>query len=60
MCLPASPGSGLNGGPKVRLPQLGPDGLEAYHKLVAKEHFTPHCRADITEWGTRTSEPAAG
>ena len=42
------------------LDQLGPEGQEAYQKLVAKEHFTPHCRGDITEWGTRTSEPAPG
>ena len=32
------------------LNQLGPEGQEAYHKLVAKEHFTPHCRTDIAEW----------
>jgi hypothetical protein len=38
------------------LKQLGPTGQEAYNKMIAKEHFTPHCRADIVEWGTRSAE----
>jgi serine/threonine protein kinase len=36
------------------LKQLGPAGQEAYHKMIAKEHCTPHNRADIIEWGTRS------
>jgi serine/threonine protein kinase len=36
------------------LKQLGPAGQDAYHKMVAREHFTPHSRADIVEWGTRS------
>jgi serine/threonine protein kinase len=35
------------------LKQLGPLGLEAYQKLIATEHFTPHSRNDIVEWGIR-------
>jgi eukaryotic-like serine/threonine-protein kinase len=38
------------------LKQLGPAGQDAYHKMVAREHFTPHCRADIVEWGTRSEQ----
>jgi hypothetical protein len=39
------------------LQQLGPAAQEAYEKMTAQEHFTPHSRADIVEWGTRVSEP---
>jgi serine/threonine protein kinase len=35
------------------LKQLGPLGHEAYQKLISQEHFTPHSRNDIVEWGTR-------
>jgi hypothetical protein len=35
------------------LKQLGPLGLEAYQKLIAQDHFTPHSRNDIVEWGIR-------
>jgi serine/threonine protein kinase len=38
------------------LKQLGPAGQAAYHKVVACEHFTPHCRADIMSWGTRRAK----
>jgi hypothetical protein len=34
------------------LKQLGHLGQEAYKKLTAQEHFTPHSRSDIIEWGT--------
>ena len=33
--------------PLGQLPQLGPIGQDAYYKLVAVEHFTPHVRRDI-------------
>jgi serine/threonine protein kinase len=35
------------------LKQLGPAGQEAYDKMTAMDHFTPHCRSDIAAWGTR-------
>jgi hypothetical protein len=35
------------------LKQLGPLAHEAYQKLISQEHFTPHSRNDIVEWGTR-------
>ncbi len=33
--------------PLARLPQLGPQGREAYEQLSAVEHFTPHARGDV-------------
>jgi hypothetical protein len=32
------------------LEQLGPLGYEAYRQMTGVQHFTPHCRTDITEW----------
>jgi hypothetical protein len=37
----------------VDLKQLGPIGQEAYEKMLAQDHLTPHSRSDIVEWGTR-------
>jgi hypothetical protein len=33
--------------PIAELEQLGPVGLDAYQKMIAVEHFTPHSRTDI-------------
>lgn len=33
--------------PLSRLPQVGPAGREAYERLTAVQHFTPHTRTDI-------------
>jgi serine/threonine protein kinase len=32
------------------LKQLGPVGRDAYQQMAALQHFTPHSRADITNW----------
>jgi len=39
------------------LKQLGSPGREAYHQMTTREHFTPHCRTDITDW---RAAPAGG
>jgi hypothetical protein len=36
--------------PASALPPLGPAGFEAYHQLLAKDHFTPYSRTDIVDW----------
>jgi hypothetical protein len=36
--------------PASALPSLGPAGFEAYHQLLAMDHFTPHSRSDIVDW----------
>jgi eukaryotic-like serine/threonine-protein kinase len=38
------------------LKQMGPIGQEAYRKVSAQEHFTPHGRVDIPGWGIRDSD----
>ncbi|HYV35628.1 MAG TPA: hypothetical protein VE988_07985, partial [Gemmataceae bacterium] len=38
------------------LDQLGPIAQEAYNKSMTQDHFTPHSRCDITEWGTQSEE----
>jgi serine/threonine protein kinase len=35
------------------LKQMGPMGQDAYQKLIAQDHFTPHSRCDVLEWGPR-------
>ena len=33
------------------LDAAGPPGQEAYHQMKSVEHFTPHARMDIADWG---------
>jgi len=33
------------------LPQFGPEARAAYEEMLATEHYTPHSRLDITDWG---------
>jgi serine/threonine protein kinase len=41
------------------LKQMGPVGQEAYVKVSAQEHFTPHSRSDIPGWASRDSKAEA-
>jgi hypothetical protein len=34
----------------AELEQFGPAAQEAYRKLLAQDHLTPHSRVDITDW----------
>jgi hypothetical protein len=38
------------------LDQLGPAARDAYLKMMAQEHFTPHTRGDVPEWRLREAD----